>query len=525
MTRAVLFTAMVLAGCGGSTIGTGTPTPMGALRPEDRVLLGDFSRVNAVASSFDRVYVAYPTAIGIWRPNERRWDVPRSPPNPRDLEGVRAAVIDPLDQSAWFATENGWLHYSTGGDRWDRGVLPGRVLQVATNPFDPARGIWFRTTAGWVVQPSIGPATLASPPSTLKLAPTIDDAARDLPQLRAIGPTLLVGPRLQPGQFTGAAPAVSGGGWFLGTTNQGLLYFDRTAGTPTLLGLGIPSELVGAVLAIDGGVWVATDADYRTGAAVTHVSADLGESVSLRGGAAQGLPFDAVRQLVAGERVLWAATDHGLVRLGIDDGRVDRFDEGRGLPDNRVTAIVQHRGRIVAATLRGLSTVDASDALVRLVPSFQDAATALASRGDTVWVGTTRGLFALVDGSNDLRMPEGLRLLAVGRTTILGVGYVADTLVALTTEQLLWRDPASGAWTGGAILSTQVGRLRLMNANEHGLWVGGDRGAALVYPVGGVARLLTAPGDLPAGVTAIGNDGNFLWIGTPAGLVRFRMSR
>ncbi|MBA2292773.1 MAG: hypothetical protein H0W15_10010 [Gemmatimonadales bacterium] len=522
--RAVLV-ALVLAGCGGSTIGTGTPTPIGSLRPDDQVLLGDFSRVNAVASSFDRVYVAYPTAIGIWRPNERRWDVPRSPPNPRDLEGVRAAVIDPLDQSAWFATDNGWLHYSTGGDRWDRGVLPGRVLQIATNPFDPARGIWFRTTAGWVVQPTIGAATPASPPSTLKLAPTIDDAARDLPQLRALGPTLLVGPRLQPGEFTGAAPAVSGGGWFLGTSNQGLLYFDRTAGAPTPLGLGIPSELVGAVLAIDGGVWVATDADYRTGAAVTHVTSDLGASRSLRGGRSQGMPFDAVRQLVAGERVLWAATDRGLMRLGIDDERVNRFDESRGLPDDRITAIVQHRGRIVAATLRGLSTVDSSDALVRLVPSFQEPATALASRGDTLWVGTNRGLFALVRGSNDLRMPEGLRLLTEGRTTILGVDYVADTLVAMTTDQLLWRDPVSGAWNAGPLLSLQVGRLRVLDASEHGTWVGGDRGAALVYPGAGIARLLTAPGDLPAGVTGIANDGTFLWIGTPAGLVRFRMSQ
>ncbi|MEO7609993.1 MAG: hypothetical protein ABIV27_00645 [Gemmatimonadales bacterium] len=517
--------ALLLAGCGGATIGTGTPTPVGSLRPDDRVLLGDFSRVNAVASSFDRVYVAYPTAIGIWRPNERRWDVPRSPPNPRDLEGVRAAVIDPLDQSAWFATDNGWLHYSIGGDRWDRGVLPGRVLQIATNPFDPARGIWFRTTAGWVVQQSIGPAMLASPPSTLKLAPTIDDAAHDLPQLRALGPTLLVGPRLQPGQFTGAAPSPSGAGWYLGTTNQGLLFFDRTAGAPTPLGLGIPSELVGAVLATGGGVWVATDADYRTGAAVTHVSGDLGESRSLHGGAAQGLPFDAVRQLVAGERVLWAATDRGLMRLGVDDGRVTRFDEGRDLPDNRLTAIVQHRGQIIAATLRGLSTVDASDALVRLVPAFQDAATALASRGDTVWVGTTRGLFALVDGSNDLRMPEGLRVLAEGRATILGIGYVADTLVAMTTDQLLWRNPATGAWNGGPILSTQMGRLRVLDASEHGLWVGGDRGAALVYPGAGIARSLTAPGDLPDGVTGIANDGNFLWIGTRAGLVRFRMTQ
>ncbi len=403
--------------------------------------------------------------------------------------------------------------------------FPGRVLQVATNPLDPARGIWFRTTAGWVVQPSIGPATPASPPSSLKVAPSVEDAARDLPQLRALGPTLLVGPRLQPGQFTAAAPAASGAGWFLGTSNQGLLFFDRTMGTPTRLGLGIPSEVVGAVLGVNGGVWVATDAAVFAGAAATFVRSDLSESTSLHGGESQGMPFDAVRQLVAGDRVLWAATDRGLVRIGIDDGRIARFDEGRGLADNRVTALVQHRGRIVAGTLRGLSTVDASDALVRLVPSFQGVVASLASRGDTIWVGTTQGLFALVDGSADLRMPEGYRLLTEGRATILGIDYVADTLVAMTTDQMLWRDPTTGAWSAGPLLSPQVGRLRVLDVTEHGTWVGGDRGAALVYPGAGVARLLSAPGDLPSGVTGIANDGTFLWIGTPRGLVRFRMTQ
>ena len=37
-------------------------------RPEDRTVIGDFSRITAVATSLDRVYASSPTAVLIWNP-------------------------------------------------------------------------------------------------------------------------------------------------------------------------------------------------------------------------------------------------------------------------------------------------------------------------------------------------------------------------------------------------------------------------------------------------------------------------
>jgi len=94
--------------------------------------------------------------------------------------------------------------------------------------------------------------------------------------------------------------------------------------------------------------------------------------------------------------------------------------------------------------------------------------------------------------------------------------------VALTRDQLLWRDPRSGAWNLGPNLSGLLGRLRALVADGPGFWVAGQRGV-------GFARLNTpalrtlSQGDLPGDATSVGVDREYLWVGTGAGLARFRL--
>ena len=522
MRRASLLLLLTCAACGPGMSVAGTGTPVRPIRPEDRVLLGDFSRVNAVASSFDRVFVAYPTALGIYRPIERRWDVPRAPSEPRLLRTVFAAVIDGVDQSAWLATPDGWLHYRAEIDLWERGLLPGRVQLIATDPADPGRGIWFQTSSGWYVQPRFGGAAmLATPPRTLRPATTVEDAMRDLPQLRALAPTLAMGPRFSSGRLTAAAPAPDASGWFLGTSTRGLLYFNRMGAQVESFRLGLPAEVVGALAAIEEGVWVATDATPDVGAQLTFLSSDLARSESVTGVPTTGLPFEAARRLLLADRALWVGNDRGLVRVMLPGGEFTRFDEGSGLPDQRVTSLVQRRGHVVVGTLRGLAEEVSPGVLERRAPQFFGAVYALAARGDTVWAGTAGGLAALLPGEEDLRIPDGLRQLAGGNAAVFGVAYLADTLVAMTADRLLWRDPVSGAWTLGPQLATAVGRLTVMYADSDGIWVAGLRGAALVRPTLGALRLLQVPMDLPDQVTSIARSGRYLWIGTVQGLVRY----
>ena len=105
---------------------------------------------------------------------------------------------------------------------------------------------------------------------------------------------------------------------------------------------------------------------------------------------------------------------------------------------------------------------------------------------------------------------------------VVALASLGDTLVGLTRDQMLWRDPRSGAWTLGPNLSGVLGGLRSFVSDGAGFWVAGDRGVAF-------ARLATPPirplraGDLPGAANDVAVDDKFLWVATDAGLVRFRL--
>ena len=520
--RRTLLSVLLLAGCAGGGGVAGLPTPSIAMRPEDRVLLGDFSRVTAVAASYDRVYVSYPTALAIWRPLTQRWDVPRSPGNPSALQSVIGGAIDPFDQSVWLATSTGWVHYQPDIDRWDAANIATHVTGIAVDPNNAGAGIWFRTSSGWLLQQRVGPAFPGSPPATLRLPPTINDAYADVPQLRSLSPRLLTGPLMAQGTFTAAAPNTQGTGWFLGTTNRGLLFFDRTAIEARPMPLGLPGDVVGALAATPDGIWVVTDASARVPAGVTFLSGDLAQASGIPGSAVFGLPFDAARYVLPGDRALWLATEKGLVRESLDDGKLTRWDMSQGLPDNRVTAVAQVKGRIVAGTMRGLVNVGGDDKITRRALSYDGPVYALKANDDTLWVGTAFGMWASLVGDDSLRMPEGFRQQGM-IPPVLGIGYVGDTLVAMTPDHLVWRNPESGVWTRGPDLAQQLGPLTSFAATPQGVWVGGLRGAGFVRPTTAVLRLLMVGGDLPAEVTSIVVSGGYLWVGTVGGLVRIRL--
>ena len=522
--RLIAVLAALVAGCGPAIGGgAGLPSPASPFRPEDRVVLGNFARVNAIATSFDRVFVAFPTAVGLWRPLTQRWEVPRTPPRPAMLRDVRLAILDPADQSLWLGTAQGWIHYTPTLERWDEGPLPGTPTAIGVDPADGIGGAWFRIDGRWFRQARIGGATqLATPSRSLQIAPTIDDALRDVPQLRTIAPRLVTGPGLEQGRLTAAAPLADGATWLLGTSNLGVLKLDRIGASAPPLALGLRGTSVGAIALLPDGIWVATDAELRTSAELAFLPLDLSTSTSVDGAPPFGLPFAAARRIVASDRALWLATDQGVVRLTLPDRRTTRWNEVNGLPDPRTLSLVLHQGRMVAGTMRGLAEVQDDGTAERLAMRFIDPAYALLSRGDTLWVGTPFGLRAWMPGEVGLAEPEGLARLGGARVPVRGIGYVADTLVAMTESQLLWRDPLSGAWTAGPLLSG-LGRLTAFAVTSDGIWVGGDRGAGFVRPMSPLLRILYAPTDLPGGVTAIASEGSYLWIGTTEGLVRLRL--
>ena len=504
----------------------GTPvraqSPSRDWRPEDRAVIGDFSHITSVATAIDRVYVTSTTAALIWNPQLRQWKGPYTPPDAGILARVFGALVDPLDNSLWLARPDGWVHFQPDLELWDHGVIPQGVQGIAFDADDPTPGVYIRSPGGWLLLPRGGfMATPTHAPARPTTPARLDDVLRDNPSLQANAAQILMDPRLNTARFTAAARSVDNLGWYIGTWGVGLLFLQDGAALPDRLPFGLRSQVVGAVFGWVDGVWAATDRTTQTDPTLTFVQQELERFRTLEGPPAAGLPFTQVRHLVGQGTALWAATDRGLARIATADGAVELFDEGRGLPDSRVYAVVSRRGRITAGTRRGLVRVDDSLRVERLVPRFVDPVLAVFPSGDSVWLGTQRGVLLALPGQQDVVRPAALSSPSL-QAPVVALGSLADTVVALTRDQMLWRDPGSGVWTLGPNLSGILGGLVAFTADGPGFWVAGERGV-------GFARLATPAlsplreGDLPGNATDLTVDREYLWVATDGGLVRFRL--
>ena len=492
-------------------------------RPEDRTVIGDFSRISAIASSAERVYFVAPAGVLIWNPQFQRWEGSFDPPDRSLLAQVFAGLTDPLDNSLWLARAGGWVHYQPDIQLWDQGLVPEGIQSIAFDQDNPGAGLYLRSRSGWQLVPRGGGVASPSPPPAHPLAPSsVGEAIRSNPSLQANAAAILTDNRLRTVRYTAAARSFDNRGWYLGTSGIGALFLADGSPLPERMTFGLPSSRVGAVFSWPGGVWVATDRTPLTDAALTFVAADLGRFTSVPGSSATGTPFSQVRELAGQGKAVWAATDFGVARVEPSDSSLQLVDERRGLPDSRVYSIVSRSGRIVVGTARGVARVGDSLHVERVAPGYNDAVYAVFPAGDSVWAGTPSGLLLALPERSDLVRPAGLASPSL-QAGVVDLAPLADTLVALTRDQLLWRNPRSLEWTLGPNLSGLLGRLRRFVADGTGFWVAGDRGV-------GFARLGTPPlrplreGDLPGAANDLAVDEDFLWVATDGGLVRFRLN-
>ncbi|HTG84486.1 MAG TPA: hypothetical protein VL853_06740 [Gemmatimonadales bacterium] len=492
--------------------------------PKDRTILGDFTRINAVASSIDRVYAAAPTALLIYDPQFKQWHGPFTPRDPGTLDRVFAGLADPLDNSLWLARPDGWVHYSPELDLWERGIAPNTVQEIAFDADQPALGLLLRTTSGWFNVPRGGVSAVPiNPPRHLVRPATANDAIRSNPALQANSSAILLNGRLRTARYTSAAKALGLPGWYLGTTGVGLLFLPEGAAIPERLSFGLPGEDVGALFPAPGGVWIVTQRTPNQDAAISFVSNELTQFRWIEGPRATGFPFNKAHRLVGNQKDLWAATDVGLMRLNPESEEMDLYDEGAGLPNRTVTDLAVRRGRIAVATLNGVVSLGDSLKIQPVAPSFTDAALAVAFEGDTIWVGTEAGLAVALPGQGNLMQPIGLKQSPAFQAPVVDIEWASDTLVALTTERMLWRDTRSDTWTLGPVLSAQVGRLHTFVRYHAGFFVAGERGFGYAALNTQIVRPIVTPGDLPGPVTSIAVDEGYLWVGTRRGLVRFSL--
>ena len=493
-------------------------------RSEDRVVIGDYSRISSVAVGQTEVYLSTPESVALWNPGFQEWKGPYQPPTLDYLAGVFEALVDPLDNSLWMARSSGWVHFQETIQLWDRGTAPGRVQAIAFDRANPGAGLFLRTTNGWfVVGIGSGVAQPSRPPADPEFPVTPEQALRQLPTLRSNSAAILRTPGLGTARYSAAAEAFDRQGWYVGTWGAGLLYLPTGAALPERVPFGLRGNVARSLFRDPRGVWVATNQTATAPAAITLVRSDLGSFFTLTGSPAFGLRYHQSADMVGNGEDLWVATDIGAVRVPTGGGSIEVFDETRGLPDRRALSLAAYRGNVYVGSQRGMVRIDDSLHVSPVAPGFFGRAWALALSPDTVWVATNLGIRYALEDSDVLLEPGALRASPGFQVPVRDLAWKADTLVGLTRDEMLWRDPESGGWTLGPNLSGLLGRLYRMALWRDGFWVAGERGVVWAGVGGSGQALLRVGEDLPGVPFDLVVQGQYLWVGTNAGVVRWTL--
>lgn len=492
--------------------------------PEDRVVLSDFTNINSIAVGLTDVFIGTPTAVVKWNQGFQEWSGPFQPPTPDYLSSVFQSLVDPIDNSLWLATPSGWVHFQSAIQLWSRGVVTGRVRTIAFDRANPAAGVYFRTSSGWLLMPrGTAIAQPSGPPRDPEVPTTPNELLRRNPALRASSSLILQTPGMGTARFSAAAESFDKMGWYVGTWGAGLMYLPLGAAIPDRLHFGLLGRSARSVFKAPNGVWVSTNAEPGSPAALTFVRSDLRSFMTLTGSPAFGLRYHQSTGLSGHQANLWVASDIGLVKVPTDGGAIEVFDQTRGLPDNRVLSVVAYRGSVFAGTARGVVEVDDSLSVRPVAPGFFGRAWGLAASADTVWIATELGVRYAAPDSDVLLVPSQLLASPSLQVAARALAWKADTLVALTDNEMLWRDPQTGAWALSPNLSGVLGQLHHLALYRDGFWIAGQRGVAYASVTSAARGTLFVGEDLPGFPMDLVVQDGFLWVGTDAGIVRWRL--
>jgi hypothetical protein len=501
-------------------------------RPEDRVLISDFSIVQAVAASPWVVYAATRHGLLLYDRRAERWQLPVTSLEGYPAARVSLALADPAGNAVWLGTTDGWARYDGDIRRWDTGPIAGGVSGMMLDARDPGGGIFLRGFSGWSYLPRgalLPQPGMPLPPPDQRIQPLdVTTALATAPMAQALRTFILTDPQLRTYQFTSAARTPDESTIYLGTNGLGVVRVDPMSGQWAPLRFSLLD--VGATALAPGpdGVWAASSGAALLGSGgrsgVTWLPQDLSSTTPTEPRPGNGLGTAVIRRLLATRDALWLATDGGVFRLDPRSGTTRRFTLGDGLPSEDVRCLAPAPDGVWVGTTRGLAVITTgAKPGVQRVGQFAQPVLSLLAQNESLWVGSVVGLGLLPPGAADVLLPAEVAAEPALRAPVVALARSGDTLVAVLEDQVAWRDPVSHAWT---VLRPRaaLGTLSAAAGDAGGIWIGGSIGLAFWNVGSGSFRGASIPGDLPAPVRDVAVTAPWVWVATDSGVVRLRGS-
>jgi hypothetical protein len=528
--------------CGGLA-GVGPGQGIGAFN-EDRVTIGEYGDVLAVAASPRMVFVASRSGLAVRDVFADRWLRPLMEEDGYPATRITGVVGDPELDGVWITALGEVLFYRPAIDQLIRTVVAGRIDRIFFDRTSPGDGAYVGSADQWTL---VSPAGFAHPVTYDQLppagqrviSPTLETLSMEIPSLQSFAGLLTRDDALRSWRPATAARAPGRSDVWLGTSGGGVFLVDPLFNRARAIRYGLFEPGASALALAADGVWIGTlGLEPRGTGGVVATSTDLQSWSWLRGPADGSMAGLRVYDIAVRDGQIYAATDRGVAVRTVADppnGRVAEWDWMLGRRADRAFALAVASGVLWIGGNQGLSAVPARgasgpgavpvDSSRDLVSLGGSAIRALAVSGDTLWVGSETGL-------RHVRMSErSPRFFDVPNS---GAGWLARPIVALASADsvlaiasderagiLDLRRGVAGLLPGNPSLAG-LGRLRSIAIDGRTVWVGGDRGAVVIDRATGLARNAGLAGAIPDAVLDIVLQPEFAWLATPRGVIRVR---